>query len=274
MKPFVREFFSPINILNLVIGISGLVLGYYFYLAAQPVTKLGYVLQTELVAKLTNDDLSITKAGRLLEARTLIKSRVGAWNAGSVSIEPNSIRRPFTIEFSPDVIVYDAVMSKNSHNVSDAKLQVIGNKIEVAWKYFDPGFFFVVEILHSGVSPAQVSIRYVGDREIAAEFPRNIRESHWWFGIIGIILICVIGVSVAFVGAEFVERRWPTGLVVRGIHLKSFFFWKVTYYMMLIVGMFVIYFTLSAETFRVIIRSVLALSIPNGIAGEFYIDPI
>lgn len=209
---FASEFWKPINILNLSIGILGLVFGFYFYKASQPSVRAAYVLNTELIARLEDPTFTLSKDGVSLPVRSLYRTTVAIWNAGTAPIEKGSVRRPLTIEFSPSAKVIDANIVKVSHNVSAPTLTRDASKVELDWKYFDPNFYFVIQFYHSTAEPPQISLRYIGDQEVAAQVPRAITESGYmvilfFVGFVGFMLVLFSAMWAGTKMEDYVKGR-------------------------------------------------------------------
>src|SRR6202035_5312634 len=208
------DFFRPINVINLLIGILGLSLGYYFFKASQPTVQVAYVYNTELVAQLDDPRFTLSKEGELLPVRSLYRTTIAIWNAGSAPIEPGAVRRPLTVEFSPNVQVIDAKIEKISHNVSSAGLSNNSSKLEIDWKYFDPGFYFILQLYQSSDDSPQVSLRYIGDKEIVTQFPKRLVDT-WYFTAVS-FFIAIFIMALAFSVGAWLSTKAERYLESRG----------------------------------------------------------
>jgi hypothetical protein len=89
------------GVVSVAIGIFGILFGLYTYRASQPVASVGYVALREPIARLQGSDFSLSVDGQALSSRSLYRSTVGIWNAGTVPLEKVNVRRPLTVEFTP-----------------------------------------------------------------------------------------------------------------------------------------------------------------------------
>jgi hypothetical protein len=265
------DWLRPFNIISLMLAILGVGSGYYFYRASQPTFKIGYIWQNEVIARLNRDDLSILIGSEKLDLKLLNSTKIGFWNAGTAPIEISSVRRPFTIEFKPEDKVVQVSLISASHNISGIGLREIGNRIEVSWKYFDPNFSFVIEVLHATEDPPQISLRYVGDKEITKQVSRNTREG---YKLIAISLIAAVMTLVLFaslaVGA-LIRKSLSEEILFGRLKIPPGFVIALTRILFILLAGAVLVFFVENE-FDSFLRSVFDISVPPEMYAHFSID--
>jgi hypothetical protein len=257
------------------LGVLGLLLGYYFFKAAQPTFRVGYVFDTELVAQLDEPSFSLQKDGVSLPVRSLFRTEIAVWNAGTAPIDPGSVRRPLTIEFSSKVQVIAAKIEKASHNVSLPVLTKDTSKITLDWRYFDPNFYFVVQLYQSTAEPPQISLRYIGDREIAGAIPRKLADSGYdevvifGLGAIIILVLGTIGNWVANKATHYVTTSGKVQILKEKVPRENF---RFLIYMAtcIIFGSLVLYSVVGK--INMLGRAVFGFSVPSGISEFISID--
>jgi hypothetical protein len=257
------EFLKPFNVVTLILALVGLFLAYYFYKAAQPLVDLRYVLNTEMLAKLDRSDLRLTKDGNLLTTRSLYRTFIGIWNAGTVPIETGSIRRPLTIEFRPDTIL-DASVVRQSNTVIGLDLKPGKTSVVGTWEHFDPRYYVIIGIYHYDKEIPQPSLRYIGDQEILSEVaadlsPANIAAA-WVTAMFVVVLLALL---FSQFGNLMIDKVLPDKRKVVGTGLA--------FAVIIFGGAYVWYFFLTAR-FIPITRSIMGITVPTEIAQTLAVD--
>lgn len=202
------DFIKPINLINLFVGIIGIAFGYYFYKLSQPSVSLHYFINKEQIANLDRDEYGITKDGKDLGIRSLYKTTVGIWNAGTVPLDRSLVRRPLIIELSKEGSIISASIEKISNNVANFGLVNSSKGVQVNWTYFDPHFAALVVLYHSSDEVPQVSLRYVGDENIASRVAARLADAPNFFIAVGLgIFVCLIAFPL-FIWISILMDDW------------------------------------------------------------------
>jgi len=267
------DFVKPFNLITLALAIVGLGLAVYFYVSTLPVIRVYYLSDTALVARLddpnqqlSRPDLTIVKDGHVLNTRSLFRTIIGVWNAGTIPIDPDKVRRDLTIEFQPPDSILDAKIVFQSSSVIKLELNQTANAAIVKWAHLDPKYAIIIAIYHYKNGGPQASLRYIGDSEILDEVSNNLKTSYYpglvWFGIF--IVVILTSVILAMIGS-FVDKFLP-----EKFQKVSLIIFLITF----VLGF--VYLGVVAYTDRIygLTRSVLGITAPSQISDLIPIDPV
>jgi hypothetical protein len=259
-----REFFRPFNFVTLVLAFVGFGLAYYFYKASQPVARLQYVIRTEQIANLDRADLAITKDGKPMAARTLYRTLVGVWNAGTVPIETSSIRRPLTIEFSPGTIL-DALMVRQSSTIMGVNVKADNESVVANWDHFDPSYYLIISVYHFNNDIARPSLRYIGDQEISEFVKADLTNDDVqtfivaFGGFMGVVLLALVGGNIG----EMIDNR-----------VSKTIFATMLFFTLFICGLVYLYYAVTSNKLNSTTRSLFGMAAPAEISRVLEIDRV
>jgi hypothetical protein len=141
--------------------------------------------------------LAITKNAQPIETPTLYRTLIGIWNAGTVPIEPSSIRQvrhALTIEFRHGTIL-DASIVQQSNTIMGAKVTGDEKSLEINWDHFDPSYYLILSVYHYLDDISRPSLRYIGDQEILESVSVNVRHDRLFLSLmVGIVVIISLSI--------------------------------------------------------------------------------
>jgi hypothetical protein len=258
------EFFKPVNLVSLALAVIGVVLAVYFYLSTLPVTNLQYVSKTELVAsldhpdpRLNRPDLTIAKDGEVLDARSLYRTVIGIWNSGTVPLDPSQVRRNLTAEFPSADKILDAQTLLQSSSVINLVLAANDRSVVGKWDHLDPRYFIGIAVYHYQNQIPQVSLRYIGDEEIARKVATELNETYYPIAALIIVIVIVI---VCIAGANAIGKSIDNYFKIRE--------WVSTTLVVLVglLGMFYLFNFVTTDRIYIFARGVFGTTIPKEIS--------
>jgi hypothetical protein len=257
------DFTKPYNVVTTLLAIISIALAVYFYRSTVPVAEVRFVSNKDVVAELDRPEFSLALNGKVIQSRTLHRSIIGIWNAGTVAFEPNVVRRALTIEFGSDDVIVDAQIFRQSHELIGPILKFSEKNIVVTWDHFDPNFYIVVRAYHYKDNSPRLSLRSIGDKEISNEIDSDIfKSAKFVWGALALLL----GISVAGFGlAEFVEKMVSKMFGSRTVGFIGWILVALTIMAVISVG------ALSGRTPSVV-RSALGMEIPSDLYQIMPID--
>src|SRR6266481_3536057 len=138
---------------------------------------------------------------RHLETRSLFRTIIGVWNAGTVPIDPGQVRRWLTVEFPSSEGILDSKILVQSSSLINLKLDNKERTVIANWDHLDPNYYVGIAIYHYKNETPQASLRYIGDTEILQEVKTDLKETslpaYIWFGMFFLVVVAaVIGGSI------------------------------------------------------------------------------
>lgn len=185
------DFFRPINLVSLAVGICGLIWGIYTYAVSRQTVTISFISRTGTVFNDISGRFKLSDAKSGVDEATahLSRTRFVFWNSGNAPLSVSDLRQPLAISASSGVRIVVAELISSSPELAKFELQQESNSLKIQWVYFDPGFSVVVDVYHTGSDAGVVpSISYVSGRNILTN---GVKESV--FGQI-VVLLCFTGV--------------------------------------------------------------------------------
>jgi uncharacterized integral membrane protein len=162
----VFDFFNgnPIlNLITLLLAISGIVFTIYFYSKSKKVKLPIYVVRSinlvkEKIQKI--DSVQILYSGD--KVSNLSISKIALWNAGKETINSQDValNNSIKVKIKDDFEILDAeiLFQKNDANDFKTKISEDNKNIEISFDFFDFEEGIVLQIFHSGNSSDDISV--------------------------------------------------------------------------------------------------------------------
>jgi hypothetical protein len=148
------EFKKPINVVFLFVGIAGAIASTFAYFWSLHSAVVSYHVATiQIVDQKEAVPFSVIDNAGQHVSENVYAANVTVWNSGDLPIDPQNIRSPLTISLVAPVRVLDAKLAyTTSDNISKFKIEEIQSdlsKVQIGWKYFDPGEGFRLRLIYA-----------------------------------------------------------------------------------------------------------------------------
>ncbi len=148
------EFKKPINIIFLVLAITGIIIAVITYLWSQHRAIIYYHSSTiQIVNQKENVPFSVTDSTGERVVENVYATNITVWNSGDLPIEVQNIRRPLNIQLAPNVHILDIKLDYTTNkNISEFLIEGDPKKngiIQIGWRFFDPKEGFRLRIIYS-----------------------------------------------------------------------------------------------------------------------------
>jgi hypothetical protein len=140
-----HDFIKPINMTFLVLGVAGLLFGWYEYKEAVPNPQLAMNTTTQIVWDYTSANPELTvldKAGQKVDG-DIYASQITVWNSGNVRLdnvdESTIIRKPLTFFLQGTGRILSASITKSLQSAGDWSVDSSPALATMHWRHFDLG---------------------------------------------------------------------------------------------------------------------------------------
>lgn len=184
----ISEFKKPINFVSLLLGALGIILSVFFYLKEHKTKEISYFQNggTALIfdSKSSTPSIKLYETDSIPITRNVYLYTGTIWNSGDIPISPDDIRIPLSLELdkSSKILDYKILKQKDSI-VSKFSLNKIGNNsLKINWKYFDPSYGFVYQIIYQNNSESNLKLsgKVLGIKSFNILKEEEIESSSLW----------------------------------------------------------------------------------------------
>ncbi len=180
-----NDFINLSNISSIVIGLSGIFIGVYFYNKRKKIKKPVFLKKTTELLPI--DSLSIDKIGFTYDEKKVEKlsvTKLAFWNEGRDTIRKADIvkKAPLVIATHEEIELYDySVEILNSDN--NIIITEIENCLHIEFDFLDQFDGFVLTIFHNGNNKKNVTPigSFIGAKSIEQGSPKL--KSFDWFAV-------------------------------------------------------------------------------------------
>lgn len=200
------EFKKPINLISLFLGIFGIVLSFIFYFKEHKIKEISY-LQNGNTSLIFDSKSSMPSIKLYDEDTILIKQNVylftgKVWNSGDIPISQEDIRIPLSFNLGKGVKILEyKILKQKDSAISNFTFSKINNQsLRLNWKYFDPSFGFVFQIIYQNNSEAELKMtgKILGINDINYLKENEIKNSEIWnFGTLVVFIMTIVLLYVA-----------------------------------------------------------------------------
>jgi len=155
------DLLKPANIISILLGIAGLIVGGLTYLWSQHEPAISFKTTTIPIVERTADApfSIIDENGRPVSGNVFALTAT-IWNSGDASIDEQAVRTPLTIKLNENVSILDIrIEYASSNNVSEFKFDSLSkNSVKIKWRYFDPSEGFRIKFIYSAKQASDLKI--------------------------------------------------------------------------------------------------------------------
>lgn len=181
------DFFNSSNLPSIIIGITGIVLGLYFYYKRKKIKQP--LFQKKTTEILPIETLSIDKLGFTYNNKSVEKlsiTKLAFWNEGKESILKSDFikKAPFIIATHKDIELYDfsiEVLNSNNNIVITEKK----NNLFIDFDFLDQFDGFILTVFHNGDDSKNIMPfgSFIGAKEIEEGAP-NQKPFDWFMNFL------------------------------------------------------------------------------------------
>jgi hypothetical protein len=166
---FLQEIYTffrgnpTLNIISLLLGISGLILSFYFYSKSKKSRKPVFIIRTiNLIKESLNKIETVNILYGTNKIDNLSISKIAFWNDGRETINSTDIASlaPICVVISSEYEILDAeiIFQKNVANNFQISISDDRKSVNVNFEYFDFEEGIVLQIAHTGNSSNEIDI--------------------------------------------------------------------------------------------------------------------
>ena len=178
-----KQFFnnnSVFNAISLILGVTGVILAVYFYLASRTAPDLVYTVhsaRTTIVRMDQNSRLHIELDGKTVHG-DITAVQIAFWNNGSRAIRPNNLLRAFITGQSYPII--DAEIQKVSREVVGLRLdtsRIDKGQLGVEWTILEQDDGAVLQLIYSGGARRRITASAIVENQGELREPQRERKN-------------------------------------------------------------------------------------------------
>jgi hypothetical protein len=152
---FKEDISKPFNYISLSLAIIGIAFGVYSYLESKRTRSISYHIdQPSLIYDSENASSAIKVVAKdstpIDDDVYLLNGRI--WNSGNLPVNAEDVRQSLSINLLLATKILDFKIT-GSTDSSVAKFNLTkrdNRKLDLSWKYFDPGYGFNFQIIYTG----------------------------------------------------------------------------------------------------------------------------
>ena len=171
---WIADFLRPINIIFLLIGVIGVILGVISYWSSRQNAQISYYTNTiQIVDQKEPGPFTVLDSlGRPVK-ENIYATNVTVWNSGDLPLEPDKVRRPLQISLTggEETHILDAKLAYTTReNSSSFTLTTIFRNIGRTWRklgcrdpveHFDPTEGFRLKLIYASKEQQSVLVKGV-----------------------------------------------------------------------------------------------------------------
>jgi hypothetical protein len=201
-----EDFKKPVNVIFLLLAITGIGLSIFFYFNGRKTKSISY--QINEPASLIYDSKNASSAIKVLERDSvLVKDNVYLltgviWNSGDIPIPIQEVRKKISLNLAYAKKILDfKIVKQTDRDVASFDLTKNNrNSLSLSWKYFDPKYGFRFQIIYTGKENPQFSL--VGKILDVSEFKKEKIPEHNYL----IIWSCIITMFISMIVVNIRKR--------------------------------------------------------------------